>query len=195
MDQDQINQLQRGLSTDVDGNFERVMLAYQHRLFSFALRMSGNPEDAEEIVQDAFVRAYRALQGYATERIAGLALRPWLYQITLNVFRNRVRGKRLSTISLDVRLDEQGDWEPADPERDRPEKFAERSELRDELAALLTGLPEQYRAAVILRHVEGLSYGELAEVLCQPVGTAKANVHRGLALLRSRMPAATPVPA
>ncbi len=89
------------LSADLEGSFERLMQAYQDRLYSFALRLSGNPQDAEEIVQDAFVRAYRALQGYPAGRIQALALRPWLYQISLNVFRNRVRGKHLTVVAIE----------------------------------------------------------------------------------------------
>ncbi|MER3459109.1 MAG: RNA polymerase sigma factor, partial [Chloroflexota bacterium] len=82
------------LATGVDSHFERLVLAYQDRLYAFALRLSANPQDAEEIVQDAFVRAYHALKRYEAERIRTMALKPWLYQIALNVFRNRARTRR-----------------------------------------------------------------------------------------------------
>jgi RNA polymerase sigma-70 factor, ECF subfamily len=71
------------LAADLDGSFEQVVVAYQHRLYAFALRLTGNPQDAEEITQDAFVRAYRALATYPASRLRSLALRPWLHQITL----------------------------------------------------------------------------------------------------------------
>jgi len=181
------NQQPATFRADLAGCFEQLMETYQHRLYSFALRLSGNAQDAEEIVQDAFVRAYRALERYPVERIQALALRPWLYQITLNVYRNRVRGKRVAVLSLEGRSEDGSDREPADPEHERPEQVAAHAALQAELAALVAALPERYRAAVILRYIEGLSYAELAESLSQPVGTVKAHVHRGLQQLREKM--------
>ncbi len=172
------------LAVDLAGHFESVVVIFQDRLFSFALRLTGNRQDAEEIAQDAFVRAYRSLVGYEPERIRALRLRPWLYQITLNVVRNRVRGKRLQQVDLD----ERGPVSAiADAEESGPEAATLRSELAHELAALVAALPWRYRAPVILRHVEGLGYGEAAGVLGQPVGTVKANVHRGVRLLRDAL--------
>ena len=176
------------LSLDLNGSFEELMLAYQDRIYSFALRLSGDPRDAEEISQDAFVAAYRGLQGYEPERIRGLALRPWLYRIALNVYRNRVRRKRVTTVDLE--RDAPGDeaaYEPAAPETSRPEAIVEQGELQERLAALVAGLPERYRVAVVLRFIEGLSYAELAEALDQPVGTVKSNVHRAIERLRSKV--------
>src|SRR5438270_12672553 len=89
------------LATDLDGHFEHLVRTYQDRLYGFALRLTGSRQDAEESTQDAFVRAYRALQGYAEDRRRALRLRPWLYQITLNVVRNRVRRPALVAVSVD----------------------------------------------------------------------------------------------
>ena len=167
------------LATDLPGTFERVVLGFQDRLYAFALRMTGSPRDAEEIVQDAFVRAYRALEGYAPERRRALALKPWLYRITLNVTRNRVRRRRPVMESLDGR-----GLEPVADSSGRPSAVLERKERARVLAGQVQALPDRYRAALVQRHVEGLGYEEIAAVLGQPVGTAKANVHRGLAMLR-----------
>jgi RNA polymerase sigma-70 factor, ECF subfamily len=175
------------LSADLAGNFEQLMEVYQDRLYSFALRLSGNSQDAEEIVQDAFVRVYRALQSYSAERIGTLALRPWLYQITLNTWRNRVRGKRLAMVSMESQSGENIAQELTAPTHERPEEATAHAELRGELGALVGALPERYRVAVVLRYVEGLSYAELAEALAQPIGTVKANVHRGIQQLRKQM--------
>ena len=79
------------LATDLDANFEDLVRTYQDRLFGFALRMTAESQDAEESAQDAFVRAYRALERYPTEQRRTLKLKAWLYRITLNVVRNRVR--------------------------------------------------------------------------------------------------------
>ncbi len=184
--------LNAALAADLAGAFEQAVLAYQGRLYGFALRLTGNPQDAEEVAQDTFVRAYRALQRFEPERIATLALRPWLYQIALNVVRNRVRGKRHRTVPLLVGEAAIADGsladgvpEPPDGAAEGPAEFAERAGVGDTLATLVARLPDRYRPAVILRHIEGLSYPETALVLGQPVGTVKANVHRGTKLLRA----------
>lgn len=180
-------ELPAALAANLHGAFERLVLTYQHRLYAFALRLAGRPEDAEEIAQDAFVRAFRALSDYPAERVRALALRPWLFQITLNVFRNRMRGQSVHLVPLDVDDEEAHVMEPAADEREQPEWLAEHAERSRELAGLITALPLRYRAAVILRHVEGLGYREIASVLEQPVGTVKANVHRGIGMLREAL--------
>ena len=184
--------LSAALAADLDGTFERAVLTYQGRLYGFALRLTGNRQDAEEVAQDTFVRAYRALQRFEPERITTLALRPWLYQIALNVVRNRLRGKRHRTTPLLLgdatsggEHRAEGVSEPPDNASEGPLEFTARAGLSETLAALVAHLPERYRAAIILRHIEGLSYPEAAAVLGQPVGTVKANVHRGTKLLRT----------
>lgn len=173
-----------GLAGDLDGHVEALVLAYQNRLYTFAWRLTGSAQDAEEIAQDTFVQAYRALARYPHEQVRTLALRPWLYRIALNVTRNRVRGTRLPVDQLDEV--KHAAWTV--DERDRPDEWLERAERHDDLAALVAALPERYRAAVVLRHVSGLSYHEMAAALGQPEGTIKSNVHRGLALLREALP-------
>ena len=181
--------LKNGLAEDLDGAFEGLVVAYQDRLYSFALRLTGRREDAEEVAQDAFVRAYRALGAYPAERIRTMALRAWLYQITLNVARNRFRGKKLKVVSLDHPLPGGGDapFEAADDEALRPDARYEQSRRRADIATLVGALPERYRAPLILRYVEGLRLEEVARVLKQPVGTAKSNVHRGVIALREAL--------
>src|SRR5437667_11813360 len=93
--------LSAALASNLDGNFEQLVRTFQDRLYGFALRMIRNREEAEECTQDALVRAYRALERYPAERRRELRLRPWLYQITLNVVRNRARRPSLPTVSAD----------------------------------------------------------------------------------------------
>jgi RNA polymerase sigma-70 factor (ECF subfamily) len=176
--------LSEALARDLDGHFEQLVLAFQNRLYGFALRMLGSARDAEESTQDAFVRAYRALQGYSADRTRALHLRAWLFQITLNVVRNRVRRASLSTVPMD---DELSDVLPAEVVAEQPEQAALRRERLRELSRMLADLPNRYSAAVVLRHVQGLSYGETASILNQPVGTTKSDVHRGLRLLRESL--------
>src|ERR1700674_3107761 len=83
-------------------NFERIVDDYQRRLYGFALRMTGNREDAEEIVQDAFVRAFRALEKMTEQQRAELRRHPWIYTFTLNFTRNLLRSKRPANVALDA---------------------------------------------------------------------------------------------
>ncbi len=174
------------LARDLDGSFEAVVLANQDRLYSIALRILGDPRDAEEAAQDAFVRAYRALAGYDPERIRELRLRPWLATIVLNLCRTRI-GRRAAAgrpaLSLDAAAP--GTLEPPAREAAGPAATVARRAAGHAWADLLLTLPPAYRSAVVLRHVDGLSYPELAIALDRPEGTVKAQVHRGLALLRT----------
>lgn len=148
------------------------MRRYQHIVFTTALRLSPTPADAEELAQETFVRAYWALRGYDAERTAALALRPWLARIAVNLCRNAARDRSrrpVTTVLVDGSHPHAGDasdgigWQ-----------------------ALLAGLPERQRAAVVLRHVQGLPYAEIAIVLGVPAGTVKSDVHRALATLATQ---------
>jgi RNA polymerase sigma-70 factor (ECF subfamily) len=174
------------LAHDLDGSFEALVLAHQDRVFSIALRVLGDPRDAEEAAQDALVRAYRALAGYDAQRILELRLRPWLATIVLNLCRTRLTRRPAAgrhALSLDAALP--GELEPRTDEARGPVATTLTRAAVHDWAALLLTLPPAYRSAVVLRHVDGLSYPELAIALDRPEGTVKAQVHRGLALLRT----------
>ena len=159
----------------VDRVFERMVREHEDRVFAASLAMTGNRHDAEEVAQDTFFRAYRALATYSPERIRDLKERAWLHRIAVNVVRNRVRGVKPRLVELNG---SESDQAPG------PEAQAMGRVQIDELATRVAGLPVRYRDAVVLRHVRELSYAEVAAALGQPVGTVKANVHRGLKLLR-----------
>jgi RNA polymerase sigma factor (sigma-70 family) len=165
--------LAAALADDLDGAFETLVLAHQDRLFTIALRTGGDRSDAEELVQDAFVRAYRALETWPADRIRELRLRGWLTTILLNAGRNRARVKRVPTTELAF-----------DPGAEPGTDPLTRRDERDTWARLLAGLSPAQRTAVVLRHVDGMSYAEIAEAVGRPEGTVKAHVHRGLAALR-----------
>jgi len=181
-------QLALRLAADLDGTFETLVRAHVDRCHAIALRVLGNPHDAEEVAQDALVRAYRALATYDAVRIRELRIRPWLATIVLNLCRNRARRAVLPSTSM-TPLVEAG-WEPVADASDGPAAIANRRAGAERLAALVAALPDRYRIPVVLRHVDDLSYAELAEVLGRPEGTLKAQVHRGLALLRASLTAA-----
>ena len=154
-------------------DFEQMVETHQHRIYGFALNLSGNTADAEEIAQDAFVRAHRALTGYDADRVRELKVSAWLHRIALNVFRNRVRRRLRETVPLDSIAEPHANGLGPD-------------ELHDLRAAVLA-LPARYREAIVLRHIQGFNYDEIAEVLGVPAGTAKSNVHRGLAILKEEL--------
>jgi RNA polymerase sigma-70 factor (ECF subfamily) len=178
-------ELAHRLARDLDGTFETLVRVHVDRCHSIALRLTGNPHDAEEITQDALVRAYRALGGYDADRIRELRVRPWLTTIVLNLCRNRTRSRPAPVTPLGPLL-EAGREPAAAPDSD-PLAAALSRAARDRLATHLAALPERYRVPVVLRHVDDLSYAELSALLGRPEGTLKAQVHRGLALLRTAM--------
>jgi RNA polymerase sigma-70 factor, ECF subfamily len=188
--------LTAALADDLDAAFEAVVVAHQDRLYTIALRMLGDPGEAEEAAQDAFVRAYRALGGYDAARIGELKLRGWLTTICLNRCRSALarrasRAARGASTPLDP-LVEVG-LEPAADRDAGPAAIAERRADRETWARRLAALPVPYRAAIVLRHVDGLSYPEVAAALDRPEGTVKAQVHRGTALLRTMLEAEPPL--
>lgn len=158
-----------------DRVFERLVCDHQDRIYALGLALTGNRHDAEDVAQDTFIRAYKALATYSPDRVRDLKQKAWLHRIAVNVVRNRVRGVRPRMVELNG----------SEPDlATGPEEDVLRKSEIDELAARVACLPTKYREAVVLRHVQDLSYAEVAETLGQPVGTVKANVHRGLKILR-----------
>lgn len=172
-----VRSLAHDLAANLDANFATFVERYQNRLFGFVLTLTGNRSEAEEIAQDAFVSAYGALQKYDAEKRRHLSLRAWLFTIALNKVRNRAR--RPATVELDDGMVLRASV------LEEPHHQAEQNDAVATVRRALDGLAPRYRMPVVLRHLQGLSYDEIAHVLGQPVGTAKANVHRGLALLRN----------
>jgi RNA polymerase sigma-70 factor, ECF subfamily len=169
------------LARDVDGSFAMLVDHHQDLVFGIARRLVTSRADAEDLAQDTFVRAYRALRGWPPERIEQLHLRGWLARICLNLGRNRARDLGVrggDALPIDDVV------EPRETGRHGPERIAERRDEARRWVALLTELPTRYANAVALRHVDGLSYPELAEALDRPLNTVKSDVHRGVAMLR-----------
>jgi RNA polymerase sigma-70 factor (ECF subfamily) len=173
------------LAADLDGTFPDLVRAMQDGVYAGALRMLRNHADAEDVTQEAFIRAYRALAGYPAERIVAMRLRPWVWTIAANLARNRARsaGRAGHTVhEADV-----ADSGPG------PAEAAEAAAGLEDLAAALGELPWPMRVAVVLRHVGDLPYDEIAEAVDRPIGTVKSDVHRGLERLRSVIePGGTP---
>ena len=170
--------MNRRLAKDLDRAFPAFVADMQGSVFNGARRWLPGHQDAEDVTQEVFVRAYRALQSYSDSRILDLRLRPWLFAITLNLCRNhaRTRSRRPEQVAL-------GNTDRA--AADGTDREALDSIAVDEWRQRLAKLNRRQRDAVVLRHVVGLSYEEIGEVLDCPAGTAKSDVHRGLGRLRT----------
>ncbi len=178
--------LAASLALDLDRHFPDLVRVHQDAVYSVARRFVPTREDAQDVTQETFVRAHRALAGYPAARIRDLRPRPWLARIAVNLCRNHARAKRRrpQLAFLDTAVDAPA--EDAGP-TDATDRAAEADVWRERLAAL----PAGHSAAVVLRHVWDMSYAEVAETLEVPVGTAKGHVHRGLAALRAQLDAET----
>ena len=174
------------LATNLDRHFGELVLAYQQRLYAFILRQTGSVQDAEDIVQEALMQAYFALGRYTPQQVCSVALRPWLYKITLNVFYSRLRKTRLRYVPLDL-TDNSIHLELEDDSTRQPETVLETRESLHELEILLNRLPEHYRTPINLYYFEGLSYREIAHLLNISINTVKSYLHRGIGYLRKAM--------
>lgn len=170
------------LAREPERGFEALVREYQHRLFAYAVALTGHHDVADDVAQETFIRAYRALAGYRPEQIQGLALSPWLYRIALNLVRNRARDRQ----AFERKHAAEGRELETRGRRVGPgaDEEADSRRRQEELASLIASLPPNHRDAVVLRWVQGMSYAEAAEVLDRPQGTVKSDVHRGLATLR-----------
>lgn len=181
-------QLPALLASDLNANFERLVLTYQDRLYSFMLSRVHNMHVAEEIVQTAFERAYYALRTYPAQRILTLKLEAWLFEITRNVYYNYLRDNKaryahLPSVPLDVTEDSPYlELQDAAPE---PDEELCRREERQELEAAIANLPLQHQETMRLYYFDNLNSREIAEQLRQPIGTVKSTIHRGTRLLRT----------
>jgi RNA polymerase sigma-70 factor (ECF subfamily) len=170
----------------LDDRFEREALPLLNEMYAAALRLTRNPTDAEDVLQETYLRAYR---GFGTFK-EGTNLRAWLYRILTNAFINtyRKRQREPQTVS-DDEVPEWFLYEKLGGEAAEASAEAEVLErLPDEdVQEALAALPEQFRLAVLLADVEGFSYKEIAEILEVPIGTVMSRLHRGRRALEKRL--------
>jgi RNA polymerase sigma-70 factor (ECF subfamily) len=169
--------------------FEADVTEYLPQLYSAALRMTRNPADAEDVLQEALLKAYR---GYHTFQ-AGTNLRAWLYRILTNTFINRYRQatRRPNEVELgdleDMYLYQRmGEPGPGGAERSAEDEALE-SIVDEDIKAALESLPENFRIPVLLADVEGFSYKEIADMMDTPIGTVMSRLHRGRKALQKAL--------
>ncbi len=155
--------------------FRDLVRRYQRPIFALILRMVRDPADAEELAQEVFVKAYRALDRFDRSK----KFSSWLFKIAHNASIDRLRRKRIATVPLETSEDE-GDLLSVvpDPRAASPAAATERGELAAAFEAALGRLRPAYREVVVLRFQEGLAYEEIAEVTGLPLGTVKTHLHR-----------------
>jgi len=169
--------------------FAELAMEYMGSLYSAALRMTRNPADAEDLVQETYLKAYRAFGSFKE----GTNLKAWLYRILTNTFINsyRARKRRPEQTELDDVEDlylyrRLGGLEAVSAGRSAEEEVLEHF-TESEVKAAVESLPEQFRMAVLLADVEGFSYKEIADILDIPIGTVMSRLHRGRKALQKTL--------
>ena len=177
----------RGRQTDTADTLAARALEFLEPLYATALRLTRNTADAEDLVQDTFVKALR----FSDRFIAGTNLRAWLYTILLNTWRNRRRDSARAPVEIDSpRVDEAANSSDGPSAQETPEQILLRSTVRQDLQGALDALPDVFREAVWLRDVEEFTYAEIAQMLGIPIGTVMSRISRGRRLLFERLSSA-----
>ena len=159
-------------------SWDDIVREHSTRVYRLAYRLTGNQHDAEDLTQEVFVRVFRSLSSYTPGTFEG-----WLHRITTNLFLDQARRKQ--RIRFDGLPDDVGDRLPG--REPGPERAWEHNNLDYDVQHALDALPPDFRAAVVLCDIEGLSYEEIAATLDVKLGTVRSRIHRGRALLRSEL--------
>jgi len=168
------------------GAFDVLVLKYQHKVVKLVMRYVRNPAEAEDIAQEAFIKAYRALPQFRGDS----AFYTWLYRIAINTAKNAVVARDRSPIEYD--LDQHGGDESYDmqgrlKDSETPEGLVLTDEIRGTVNSAIESLPEDLRTAIVLRELEGLSYEEIAAAMDCPVGTVRSRIFRAREAIDRRL--------
>jgi RNA polymerase sigma-70 factor, ECF subfamily len=159
------------------GAFDALVRKYRHRVMKLSMRYTRNRADAEDAVQNTFIKAHRGLQNFRGES----AFYSWLHRIAINSAKNvlSLRGRNASLfVSNGRNADDSNDAAPALRDLDTPEELALTDEIRSAVSASIDALCEEQRTAIVLRELEGLSYSQVASAMSCPVGTVRSRVFR-----------------
>jgi RNA polymerase sigma-70 factor, ECF subfamily len=170
-----------------DHAFRELLARYERPVFSLVLRMVRDRALAEDLAQEAFIRAFQAIHSYDPS----YKFSNWILKIANNLTIDHLRKRRLDTVSIHgsphARSEEEAERTgiTLESRTESPEEFTEHRELGSRIEAAIGQLRPEYRTAILLRHVEGYAYEEVAEVMEVPLGTAKTYIHRARAELKS----------
>ena len=158
------------------GAFDLLVLKYQHKVVNLVMRYVRDPELSQDIAQEAFIKAYKALPRFRGDS----AFYTWLYRIAVNTAKNHLAAQRRRPmdIELDLQDPEQYDLHAKLRETDTPEGITLSDELRETVERAIAALPEDLRMAIVLREFEGMSYEEIAQTMECPVGTVRSRISR-----------------
>ncbi len=158
------------------GAFDVLVLKYEHKIVNLVMRYVRDPEQALDIAQEAFIKAYRALPRFRGDS----AFYTWLYRIAVNTAKNYLAAQRRrpTNIELDLQDPEQYNLHAKLKETDTPEGVTLSQELKDTLERAIAALPDDLRTAIILRELDGMSYEEIAQTMDCPVGTVRSRIFR-----------------
>jgi RNA polymerase sigma-70 factor (ECF subfamily) len=178
-------QLVRAAKKDDLDAFGKLMLRYQSKIYRLARRMTETDEDAEDVLQEAFIKAFRSLSGFKGKS----KFSTWLYRITVNLALMKLRRKKLDAVSIDEPVSTDEGQIPRDIEDDAldPLERLIETESQEILTEAIAELPPSYRAVFVLRHVEGLSTEETAHILKVSVPAVKSRLHRTRIVLKEKL--------
>ena len=168
------------------GAFDVLVLKYQHKLVKLVTRYVRNPAEAEDIAQEAFIKAYRALPQFRGDS----AFYTWLYRIAINTAKNAVVSRDRSPVDYDFdrdSIDESYDMQGRLKDSETPEGLVLTDEIRQTVNAAIEQLPEDLRTAIVLRELEGLSYEQIAATMGCPVGTVRSRIFRAREAIDRRL--------
>ena len=179
--------LVRRVQSGDKGAFDALVLKYQHKLVKLVMRYVRNPAEAEDIAQEAFIKAYRALPQFRGDS----AFYTWLYRIAINTAKNAVVSRDRSPIEYNIdrndATEESYDMQGRMKDSETPEGLVLTDEIRTTVNAAIDALPEDLRTAIILRELEGLSYEEIAATMDCPVGTVRSRIFRAREAIDKRL--------
>ncbi len=169
-------QLVRRVQKGDKGAFDLLVLKYQHKIVNLVMRYVRDPDQAMDIAQEAFLKAYRALPRFRGDS----AFYTWLYRIAVNTAKNHLAAQRRRPmdVELDLQDSEQYDLHAKLKETDTPEGVTLSDELNLTVQRAIEALPEDLRTAIVLREIEGMSYEEIAQTMDCPVGTVRSRIFR-----------------
>ncbi|WP_020393901.1 RNA polymerase sigma factor RpoE [Thiolinea disciformis] len=157
-------------------SFDVLVLKYQHKVINLIIRYVHDHDTAQDVAQEAFIKAYRGLQSFRGES----AFYTWLYRIAINTAKNHLvsQGRRAPDFDIDAEDAEQYEGESALKEYATPEHEILRDEIQTVVTHAIDSLPEDLRTAIVLRELEGMSYEEIAEAMDCPIGTVRSRIFR-----------------